>query len=166
MREDGVSGVGETGVGLKWHAQDKDAEHGKPPISLIMQLDAPSGSSQFKGNGLRPSLRAVIAWDLPYDLTLGIMPGVGYETTPDAHRYVSPNFGMVLNKHFSEIFRAFVEYSAPQIAPGRDGGVVADWDVGAAYMLTRDLQLGVRAGVAANRNTPSRFALFEVAQRF
>jgi hypothetical protein len=165
-RQDGVSGVGETAFGLKWHTQGKDEASGMPAVSWLLHIDAPSGSSEFKGNGLRPSLRTVYTWDLPYDLSLGIMPGVKYDTTADAHRFVSGSFGIVLNKHFSERFRAFVEFGAPQIAPGRDGGVLADWDIGAAYMVTNDFQLGVRAGVAANRNTPSSYVLFEVAQRF
>jgi hypothetical protein len=56
--------------------------------------------------------------------------------------------------------------SAPQIAHARDGGVLVDWDAGAACLVNNDVQLGVRTGVAANRNTPSNYVLFELAQRF
>ncbi|HYL25874.1 MAG TPA: transporter, partial [Burkholderiales bacterium] len=62
--------------------------------------------------------------------------------------------------------RTFVETAAPQIASGRDGGTVASWDIGAAYLLTNDWQLGVRAATSATRATPSSQLLFELAGRF
>jgi outer membrane putative beta-barrel porin/alpha-amylase len=135
-------------------------------VSWILHFDTPSGSDPFKGNGIRPSLRSVITWELPHDLALGLMPGIKYDTGDDGHRFTSAIFGAVLNKRVNDRFRAFVEMSASQIAHARDGGVLADWDVGAAYLINNDVQLGVRTGVAANRNTPNNYVLFELAQRF
>ena len=79
---------------------------------------------------------------------------------------VSAILGAVLNKRVTDQFRVFIEMSAPQISRERDGGVLANWDLGAAYLITNDTQIGVRTGVAANRNTPSNYMLFELAQRF
>ena len=166
LRRDGAAGAGDTAIGLKWHTQDRDAAAGIPAVSWILHVDAPTGARAFRGEGLRPSLRSVITWDLPRDFALGVMPGVKYDARVDGHRYASAILGAVLNKRFSEHVRAFVEVSVPQAARQRDGGVVASWDVGAAYLVNADLQVGVRAGVAANLSTPRSFALFEVAQRF
>jgi hypothetical protein len=94
------------------------------------------------------------------------MPGIKYDTREDGQRFTSAIFGAVLNRRFSDRFRAFVEFSGSQIARGADGGVLASWDIGAAYLVNNDLQLGARAGVAANRNTPNSYVLFELAQRF
>jgi Putative MetA-pathway of phenol degradation len=165
-RQNGESGSGDTAFGIKWHAQDRDALLGKPAVSWILHVDTPSGSNQFKGNGIRPSLRSVITWDLPHDLDLGLMPGIKYDTDEDAHRFTSVIFGAVLNKRINDRFRAFVEFSGSQIAPARYGGVLASWDLGAAYLVNNDLQLGARWGVAANSNTPNTYVLFELAQRF
>ena len=160
------TGTGDTAFGAKWHTQDRDAAAGTPAVSWILHFEAPTGSDGFKGHGIRPSLRSVITWDLPHDLALGLMPGFKYDSTPDGHRFVSGIFGAVLNKRWNENFRTFIEISAPQIARSADGGVLMSWDVGAAYLVTHDWQIGLRAGVAANKNTPSNFLLFEVAGRF
>ena len=107
-----------------------------------------------------------MTWDLPHELALGVMPGIKYDTADDGHRFTSAIFGAVLNRKFTEQFRAFIEASVPQVAHARNGGVMASWDVGAAWLIGNDAQIGIRIGVAANRNTPSDYALFEVAQRF
>ena len=166
VRDNTRAGRGDTAIGLKWHAQDRDAEEGVAAVSWIAHLDTPSGSSSLRRAGVRPSLRSVITWELPHDLALGLMPGVVYDTAADGHRYAAGILGAVLNRRINEHWRAFVEFSGQQIARGRDGGVVASWDVGAAWLATPDTQIGVRTGVAVNRNTPNNFVLFEIAQRF
>jgi Putative MetA-pathway of phenol degradation len=166
IRQDGQSGWGDTALGIKWHTQDRDALQGKAAVSWILHLDTPSGSSQFGGNGIRPSLRSVISWDLPDEMVFGLMPGIKYDTRQDTHRFTSVIFGAGLSKRLDDKLRAFVELAASQIAHGSDGGVLASWDIGAAYLVNDNLQLGVRSGVAANRNTPSNYVLFELAQRF
>lgn len=166
LRQNGTSGLGDTAIGLKWHAQDRDAKNGIPAVSWILHFDMPTGSRDFRGSGTRPSLRSVITWDLPHDFALGIMPGIKSDTRDDRHRFTSAIFGVVLNERFTERFRGFVEASAPQITSRSNGGTIGDRDVGAAYLVNNDLQLGVRTGVAANINTPSKYFLFEIGQRF
>jgi hypothetical protein len=166
VRQDGNSGLGDTALGIKWHSHDRDASLGRPAVSWILHVDTPTGSSRFRGSGLRPSLRSVITWDLPRDMSLGLMPGIIYDTGEDGRRFTSAIFGAVLGKKLNDRWRGFVEFSGSQIAHAKDGGVLASWDVGAAYLVSNDFQLGARAGVAANRNTPNDYMLFEVAQRF
>ena len=166
VRQDGKSGLGDAAFGIKWHSQDGDTSRGEAAVSWILQFDTPSGSEQFKGNGIRPSLRSVITWDLPYDLALGVMPGIRYDTREDGERFTPAIFGAVLNKRFNARIRAFIEFSAPQIARAIDGGVLTSWDLGAAYLVNNDIQVGARVGIAANRNSPASYVLFELAQRF
>jgi hypothetical protein len=166
LHQNNRAGRADTAFGIKWHAQDRDAARNRPAVSWIAHLDTPAGNAQLRRPGLRPSLRSVLAWELPYDLALGLMPGLIYDVADDGHRYAAAIFGAVLNKRISEKWRAFVEFSGRQIARAADGGVVASWDVGAAWLASHDTQLGVRAGVAANRNTPNNYLLFEIAQRF
>jgi len=166
QRRDGASGWQDTALGIKWHAQDRDAEKGRAAVSWIAHADLPTGTSRLRQTGVRPSLRSVITWELPHDLALGLMPGVKYDSAADGHRYGAAIFGAVLNKRINEHLRVFVEFSGRQIARAADGGVIASWDVGAAWLATHDTQIGVRTGVAANRNTPNSYLLFEIAQRF
>ena len=44
--------------------------------------------------------------------------------------------------------------------------VVSAWDIGAAYLLTDDWQLGGRLAVAANGNSPGSTFVVELAGRF
>ena len=160
------TGTGDTALGVKWHSQDRDAAAGLPAVSWILHFEGPSGTPGLRGHGIRPSLRSVMTWDFPRDLTLGLMPGIKYDAAEDGHRFTSGILGAVLNTRLTEKSRAFFEVSATQLARGRDGGVLADWNIGAAYLLRRETQIGFRAGIAANRNTPDGFVLFELAQRY
>ena len=166
IRQGGMSGTGDIALGIKWHSHDGSPYPGNAAVSWILHVDTPSGSDRFRGNGLRPSLRSVITWDLPFGLALGVMPGVKSDTRADGHRFASAIFGSVLNKRINNRFRVFGELSVPQVARSANGGVLADWDLGAAYLVTPDLQVGIRAGIAANRNSPTSYTLLELAQRF
>jgi hypothetical protein len=161
-----LSGAGDTALGLKWHTLDGGKTTGKPSISWILHFDVPTGTNGFSKPGIRPSVRTVMTWELPENFALGIMPGIKYDSAEDGHRFTSGIFGAVLNNHVTESFRAFVELAVQQLAQSQDGGTIAYWDIGAAYLLTVDTQLGFRGGVAANQNTPSNYLLFELAQRF
>jgi len=143
-------------LGIKWHSQDRDPAADIPAVSWILHFDTPTGAS----------LRTVATWDLPYELALGLMPGVKLDAAPDGHRFAAGSFAAALNRRWSESLRTFVEAAIPQIASGRDGGIVASWSIGAAYLLTNDWQLGVRAATAATRGAPTGQLLFELAGRY
>lgn len=162
----GVEGYGDLGVGLKWHTHDRREAENRPAVSWILQLDTPSGSKDFRGHGTRPSLRSVITWDLPQQISLALMPGLTGDSRADGHRYTSGMFGINFGKRFTERFRMFVESAYSQLARAENGGVVAAWDIGAVYLLTNDWQLGSRFAAAANRNSPGSMFLIEVAGRF
>jgi len=52
-------------IGIKWHSQDRNPAAGIPALSWIVHFD----------QHIRPSVRAVATWDLPYDLALGLIAG-------------------------------------------------------------------------------------------
>jgi Putative MetA-pathway of phenol degradation len=165
-RPGGSWSTGDTAVGLKWHSQDRDPSTGRPSVSWILHFDTPSGTEDVRGHGIRPSLRSVITWELAADWSLGLMPGIKRDSTEDGQRYNAASLGAVLGRRLSERLRVFVESATPQIAHASDGGVLWSWDVGAAWLITRDWQAGIRAAVAANRNSPSSTLLLELAARF
>jgi hypothetical protein len=161
-----VEGHGDLGMGVKWHAQDRDPSANLPAVSWIFQLDTPSGSQDFRGRGIRPSLRSVVTWDLAQQYSLALMPGLGHETRADGHRFTSALLGMNIGKRISERLRIFAESSTAQIARAENGGVVSAWDLGAAFLLSDDWQFGGRFEFAANRNSPSNAVFIEIAGRF
>jgi hypothetical protein len=145
-------GHADTSLGIKWHAAD--AQGNAPSIGILVHADLPSGSAQFRGEGIRPSLRLVGEWELPADMSLGIMPGIASETTGDGRRFGSGIFGLVIGKAWNPRFRSFVEVSAPQVARARDGGSVVSFDAGMAYLLTDNCQFDTAVSRGLNRRTP------------
>ena len=116
-----AGGSGDTAFGVKWHTQDRDRATNNPAVSWILHFETPSGTGQFEGHGVTPSLRSVITWELPHDLALGFMPGIRYGSTPDGKRFASAIGGLVLNKQWTETLRTFVKIPrsrsrAPQMA--------------------------------------------------
>jgi hypothetical protein len=166
QREGGHSGWGNLAVGLKWHVLDRDEGSFTPAVAWIAHVDALAGSTRFGDARANPSLRSVLTWDLPQDFALGLMPGVQYGATDEGRHRAAGIMGVVLNHRFTPRLRAFVEYAASQVATAAGGGTLASWDVGAAWLVSDDTQIGVRSGIAANRNTPDHYLLFEIAQRF
>jgi hypothetical protein len=90
------SGFSDMVFGLKWHSMNGDEATWQPSASWIFDVDAPSGSKEFKGQGISPSLRSVMTWELPQNLSLGIMPGIKSGVTNDGRRFISGIFGVDL----------------------------------------------------------------------
>lgn len=79
LRERGYNDVS---LGAKWRVQEGDEDKGTPGLAWLLHVDVDSGSSAFRGQGLRPSLRGVAEWDLPNDFSVGVMPGVLLDRAP------------------------------------------------------------------------------------
>jgi hypothetical protein len=145
------TGYADTSLGVKWHALD--AAGSLPSVGVLLHADLDSGSRALRGQGVRPSLRAVGEWELPAGLSLGVMPGVGIERD-DAGRYRYGILGVVLGKSINERLRAFVEVAMPQIARSAHGGTQATLDVGGAWLLSDTVQLDAMFARGLNSRTP------------
>jgi hypothetical protein len=145
-------GFADTSLGIKWHAAD--AQGNAPSVGILVHADLPSGSAQFRREGVRPSLRVVGEWELPDDMSVGVMPGISSETTEDGRRFTNGIFGVVIGKAWNPRFRSFVELSAPRIARARDGGSLLSFDAGIAYLLTDNCQVDTAFSRGLNRRTP------------
>ena len=145
-------GVAETSIGLKWHTHD--GEGAAPAIAWLLHVDLATGARAFRGNGMRPSLRTVFEWELPQDFSLGVMPGVIYDTADSNRRHLAGILAAVVGKAWNERLRTFVEIAGQRIASSRNGGSTVTYDVGAAYLLSNDMQIDSAFSWGANKNTP------------
>lgn len=159
-----LRGYSDLSVGVKWHATDGSGS--APSMALLGHVEVDSGTAPFRGNGLRPSLRVVAEWELPNDLSLGLMPGLVYDRSDQGERFVGAIFGIVLGKTWSDRFRTFVEIAAPQIARARDGGTIATLDVGAAYLLSNRWQIDTALSQGLNKNTADLAWGFGLSAKF
>jgi hypothetical protein len=146
-----TNGYADTAIGIKWHALD--ALGGMPSIGVLAHLDLDSGSGPFRANGKGGSLRLVAEWELPGDMSLGVMPGLSTQHDEQGRRYTAGIFGIVLGKEFSQRWRGFAELSAPTIASSAHGGTVAALDIGTAWLLTPTAQLDTAISRGLNKHT-------------
>jgi hypothetical protein len=146
-----ASGYGDASLGVKWHALD--AAGALPSLGVLLHADLDSGSRAFRGQGVRPSLRVVGEWELPNDMSLGVMPGVGIDRD-DTGRYRHGILGVVVGKEISPRLRGFVEVAMPHIARSAHGGTQATLDIGGAYLLSDTVQLDAMFAHGLNSRTP------------
>lgn len=153
-RSDGADarGYADASIGVKWHAAD--ASGYAPSLGILLHADLPSGSAWLRGSGVRPSLRVAGEWELPADMSVGVMPGISYETDDSGRRFANGIFGVVLGKELTPRWRAFVELSSPQIASARHGGSQASVDAGASFQVNAGLQLDFAIARGLNKRTP------------
>lgn len=150
--DDSESGFADVSVGLKWHVPG--SEDRGPSLGFLLHADLESGSEEFSGDGVRPSLRMVAEWDLGGDFSLGVMPGVIYDNDEDGERFTAGILGAVLGYAINDCTRVFGELAAQQIAQDSHGGDIVTFDIGAAHLLSDDAQLDVAAAFGLTDETP------------
>lgn len=146
------SGYADVALGVKWHIADENGW--RPSLGILAHADLDTGSAPFRAAGKGGSLRLAAEWELPDEFSLGVMPGLATQRGDDGGRYTSAIFGVVLGKGWTDRFRTFVEYSAPQIARARNGGSITTFDVGCAYLVADNMQVDAAVSRALNKNTP------------
>jgi hypothetical protein len=146
------SGIADTALGVKWHNQKGDEDTGRPSTAWLLHVELPTGDHAFRGQGWRPSLRYVAEWDLPDEVSLGVMPGVLLDKDESGDRFASGMFAITVGKDLPGGWHGFVELAAQQLASPRHGGNVFTFDTGVAWSLTDDLQVDASLAAGLNRN--------------
>ena len=134
-------GWSDLSFGVKWHVLDGAGR--TPGVAWLLHVESATGSSPFRGQGLRPSLRAAIEWDLPEEFSLGVMPGVYVDRNDDRKRFGGGIFAVTLGKEWSPRWHSFLEVAGQQLASKRNGGSVVTLDTGLAFVATPSLQFDV-----------------------
>ena len=151
-----ISGWADGALGLKWHWQDGDAASGRPGLAFLLHLDADSGSADFRGKGWRPSLRLTAEWELPADLSLGVIGGLCRDHNAAGQSYTGGIFGASLGWPLARDWRAYVELAGEQLAASRNGGKQASVGGGLTWLLSPRLQLDASLNRGLNRQTADR----------
>lgn len=132
-------GVSDGALGIKWHSAD--AQGFLPSMAWLLHADIASGSREFIGKGTRPSLRIVGEWELPYECSLGVMPGLMWDYDDHAQGYLKGILAATMGHSWTSRFRSFVEVSGQELREKRHGGNVLTADAGLAWLLTDRIQL-------------------------
>ena len=81
------------------------------------------------------------------------MPGVAYDKA-NGNRFLAGILGVVVGPEWTDRFRAFVEIAGQSLTSSRHDGPVIAYDIGAAYLLRKNLQIGRAFSWGANRSSP------------
>ncbi|WAC70994.1 transporter [Roseateles sp. SL47] len=163
---DKASGFADSSLGIKWHIADGAEDGSSPGMAWLFHVDAPSGSSEFKGEGWRPSARLTAEWDLPRDLSAGIMAGLYQERNSENRRYVGGILAATLGIPLKESWRAFVEVAGQSLTSNRNGGKVVTLDAGLTWQLSPDLQLDTAVFRGISKAAPDWSWTVGVSVRF
>jgi hypothetical protein len=144
-------GMADLSIGAKWHVAD--ASGSSPSLGLLAHLDLPSGAAPFRGDGVRPSLRLAAEWELPAELSFGVMPGLIVDRDAQGRRFAGAIFGIVVGKSWNEQLRTFIEVAMPQITRAEHGGTQATLDVGTAFLISKRVQVDAALSRGLNNNT-------------
>lgn len=147
-------GFADASLGLKWHMRDGDEADGTPGIAWLAHLDVDSGSRAFRGQGVRPSLRAVAEWDLPNDFSVGVMPGFLVDRRVDGKRYTAGILAVTLGKAWTPSWRTFVEVAGQQLTSRKNGGSIVTFDTGVTYLVNDAVQLDFAVSRGLNSTSP------------
>lgn len=162
--ESHTSGMGDIAAGLKLNTAD--GSNGGPAMGWLLHADLPTGSNDFRGHGVRPSLRFVAEWELPGSWSAGVMPGVVRQDDGTGHDYFAGILGVVFGYGWNDQFRSFAELALPQIASSDNGGTEASFDFGSAWLINNDLQLDVAGSAGLNHHSPDYSVTVGLSARF
>lgn len=147
-----VDGMGDLSLGLKYHlpvAGPADAS-----MALLFHVDLPTGSQAFRGHGDRPSLRGVAEWELPYECSLGVMPGIALNEDEAGNDYVSGIAGVTFAHAWTPNWRSFVELASEELGSAGHGNTQFSFDTGLVWLINDNLQLDTAAYAGLNHSTP------------
>lgn len=159
-----ASGMADTAIGFKYHIAGSGEDGAS--MAWLVHADLPSGSRSFGGHGVRPSLRFVAEWELPNDVSFGVMPGIVRDDDGSGRGYTAGMLGIVGGKAWTTRFRTFAEIAASQIASERDGGNVIAFDLGCAYLVNDDLQLDIAGSRGLTKHSPDSALTIGLSRRW
>lgn len=163
---DKASGFSDTAVGIKWHTMDGDEKTGRPSMAWLFHADLNTGTREFRGSGLRPSVRAVAEWELPDEWSVGVMPGVVFDKRDDGKRFTAGILAVTVGKGWTDRLRTFVELSGQSLAAKKNGGSFVTFDTGVVYLLTNDTQVDFAISRGLNKDTPDFSWTVGLSMRF
>lgn len=134
-------GTSDVSLGVKWRMRDGDEAQGTPAIAWLVHVDVDSGSRAFRGQGLRPSLRVVAEWELPQDVSVGVMPGLLYDKDDDGRRFTSGLLAVTVSKALAPAWHAFAELAGEDLGARPRRQPVQFFDMGVTWLVTESLQL-------------------------
>ena len=144
-------GMSDLDLGVKWafHASDGAG----PSMAALVHAVLPTGSDDFRGKGMRPSLRVTMEWALGRTWDIGVMPGILCDRD-DLGSFASGILALAVGKGLTDRFGTFAEVAFEQISEKQRGSSVAFVAFGATLLLNDYWQLDTAVAVGLTDQSP------------
>jgi hypothetical protein len=135
-----LRGFSDVSLGAQWRVRGGDAGW-LPGVAWLADVEATMGSPAFRDRNFRPSLRATAQWQLPRQMTLGVMPGVYRDRGDDGHHFAAGVLAVTLGKSWTPRLQTFVELAGQCLSRSQADSSLVNLDTGLAFVASRTLQV-------------------------
>jgi hypothetical protein len=157
------AGVEDLSLGVKlWLS----AQHEwRPEMAVIGSLRVPTGSPAFTADEPLPGVNWLFAWDVDDRIGTGGSSGA-YRAIDDGDDHLLTTHSWTVSYRFTDDLGAYVEWFALVPHSSRTSSTEHYADGGPTYLLSKDVQLDLRAGVGLNDAASDVFTGIGLSVRF
>lgn len=161
-----LHGFADVSLGAQWRVRGGDAGW-LPGVAWLADVETTMGSPAFRDRNVRPSLRATAQWELPQDMTLGVMPGLYRDRGDDGRHFGAGVMAVTLGKSWTPRLQSFVELAGQRVSHAQSDQSLLDVDTGVAFIASKTLQVDmvVSRSLSGNASQQVRGGL-SVSSRF
>jgi hypothetical protein len=127
-----LHGFTDVSLGAQWRVRGGDAGW-LPHVAWLADVETTTGSPAFRARDVRPSLRATAQWELPRQLSLGVMPGVYRDRGDDGRHYAAGVLAVTLGKSWTPRLQSFVELAGQCLSRAQPDASLLNVDTGVAF---------------------------------
>jgi len=135
-----LHGFTDVSLGARWRVRGGDAGW-LPGVAWLADVETTMGSPAFRDRNFRPSLRATAQWQLPQQLTLGVMPGLYRDHSDDGRHYAAGVLAVTLGKSWTPRLQSFVELAGQRLSHAQSDESLLDVDTGLAFVASKTLEV-------------------------
>jgi hypothetical protein len=135
-----LRGFSDVSLGAQWRVRGGDAGW-LPGVAWLADVETTMGSPAFRDRNFRPSLRATAQWELPQQLSLGVMPGVYRDRGDDGRHFAAGVLAVTLGKSWTPRLQSFVELAGQCLTRTQSDSSLLNVDTGVAFVASKTLQV-------------------------
>ena len=135
-----LRGFSDVSLGARWRVRGGDAGW-MPGVAWLADVETTMGSPAFRDGNVRPSLRATAQWELPRQLSLGVMQGVYRDRGDDGRHYAAGVLAVTLGKSWTPRLQSFVELAGQALSRTQSDSSLLNVDTGLAFTASRTLEV-------------------------
>jgi len=135
-----LHGFSDVSLGARWRVRGGDAGW-MPGVAWLADVETTMGSPAFRDGNVRPSLRATAQWELPRQLTLGVMQGVYRDRGDDGRHYAAGVLAVTLGKSWTPRLQSFVELAGQALSRTQSDSSLLNVDTGVAFTASKTLEV-------------------------